>query len=306
MRRRAGAEELDQAMGGARAAAVLRSTPTNLRVRAIGGRGRVQHSEFAFASGEMSQTQFRNFLSQTLGNGVRVPVEGAVHFVCMDSRHIGELIEVGRELYGDMLNLVAWVKSNAGQGSFYRSQHELIGVFRVGEEPHRNNVELGQFGRNRSNVWTYAGVNTFGKGRKEALAAHPTVKPVALVAGAARLHHARRRRAPINSWVRERPFWRRKKSRASPSASNTNPAYVDVAILRWQRMTKLEAILAGDGRSFEDIASARATEIEKLNAHRWKPSAGRSPPDSAADDPRATISGAEEAQGDQLQRGARP
>jgi DNA modification methylase len=102
----------------------------------------------------------------------------------MDWRHIGELIEVGRELYGDMLNIVAWVKSNAGQGSFYRSQHEFIGVFRVGEEPHRNNVELGRFGRNRSNVWTYAGVNTFGKGRKEALAAHPTVKPVALVADA--------------------------------------------------------------------------------------------------------------------------
>ena len=132
----------------------------------------------------MSPAQFRNFLSQTLGNGVRVSAEGAVHFVCMDWRHIGELIEVGRELYGDMLNLVVWNKSNAGQGSFYRSQHELIGVFRVGEDPHRNNVELGRFGRNSSNVWTYAGVNTFGKGRKEALAAHPTVKPVALVADA--------------------------------------------------------------------------------------------------------------------------
>ena len=132
----------------------------------------------------MSQAQFREFLSQTLGNGVRVSAEGAVHFVCMDWRHIGDLIEVGRELYGDMLNLVVWNKSNAGQGSFYRSQHELIGVFRVGDEPHRNNVELGRFGRNRSNVWTYAGVNTFGQGRMEALAAHPTVKPVALVADA--------------------------------------------------------------------------------------------------------------------------
>ena len=103
-------------------------------MRAIGGRGRVQHSEFAFASGEMTQTQFRNFLSQTLSNGVRVSVEGAVHFVCMDWRHIGALIEVGRELYGDMLNIVAWVKSNAGQGSFYRSQHEFIGVFRAGDD----------------------------------------------------------------------------------------------------------------------------------------------------------------------------
>ena len=102
----------------------------------------------------------------------------------MDWRHVGDLIEVGRELYGDMLNLVVWNKSNAGQGSFYRSQHELIGVFRVGGRAHHNNVELGRFGRNRSNVWTYAGVNTFGRGRMEALAAHPTVKPVALVADA--------------------------------------------------------------------------------------------------------------------------
>jgi DNA modification methylase len=110
--------------------------------------------------------------------------EGAVHYVCMDWRHIGDLIDVGRNLYGDMLNLVVWNKSNAGQGSFYRSQHELIGVFRVGENPHRNNVELGRFGRNRSNVWIYAGVNAFGRDRLEALAAHPTVKPVALVADA--------------------------------------------------------------------------------------------------------------------------
>ena len=102
----------------------------------------------------------------------------------MDWRGIGDLIDVGRELYGAMLNLVVWNKTNAGQGSFYRSQHELIGVFRVGDAPHRNNVELGRFGRNRSNIWTYAGVNTFGRDRAEALAAHPTVKPVALVADA--------------------------------------------------------------------------------------------------------------------------
>jgi hypothetical protein len=161
-------------MNGASASAVFCDPPYNLRVRAIGGRGRVRHPEFAFASGEMSSTQFRKFLTDTLGNGARVSSESAVHFICMDWRHIGDLIDVGRELYDAMLNLVVWNKSNAGQGSFYRSQHELIGVFRVGGHPHRNNVELGRFGRNRSNVWTYAGVNTFGRGRMEALAAHPT------------------------------------------------------------------------------------------------------------------------------------
>ena len=156
----------DRVMGGARAAAVFTDPPYNLRVHAIGGRGRIQHPEFAFASGEMSRAQFRSFLSQSLGNGVRVSARGAVHYVCIDWRHIGELSEVCRELYGDMLNIVVLVKSNAGQGSFYRSQHEFIGVFRIGEEPHRNNVELGRFGRNRSNVWTYAGNNTFGNPAK--------------------------------------------------------------------------------------------------------------------------------------------
>jgi hypothetical protein len=152
-----------RATGGTQATAVFTDPPYNLRVRAIGGRGRIQHPEFAFASGEMSQAQFRTFLSQTLGNGARVSAQGAVHFICIDWRHIGELIEVGGELYDEMLNIAVWVKSNAGQGSFYRSQHEFIGVFRIGEEPHRNNVELGRFGRNRSNVWTYAGVNTFAR-----------------------------------------------------------------------------------------------------------------------------------------------
>jgi hypothetical protein len=132
----------------------------------------------------MSKAEFRRFLSQTLGNGASVSALGAVHFVCMDWRHIAELVEVGRELYGDLLNVVRVGQVQCRPGFIYRSQHELVGVFQVGEEPHRNNVELGRFGRNRSNVWTYAGVNAFGKGRKEALAAHPTVKPFALVADA--------------------------------------------------------------------------------------------------------------------------
>jgi DNA modification methylase len=296
--------DIDRLMNGSCAAAVFTDPPYNLRVRAIGGRGRTQHPEFAFASGEMSEAQFRNFLSQTLGNGVRVSASGAVHFVCMDWRHIGALIDIGRELYGDMLNIVAWVKSNAGQGSLYRSQHELIGVFRVGEQPHRNNVELGRFGRNRSNVWSYAGVNTFGKGRREALAAHPTVKPIALVADAL-LDCTARGDVVLDQFVGSgTTILAAEKVARVAVGVEYEPRYVDVAILRWQRMTKLEAILAGDGRSFEDTASARATEIEKPNAWRWKPTDGQSPPDGPADDPRATVSGADEAQRNPLQQGA--
>ena len=175
---------LDRLMGRERAAMAFLDPPYNVRIRGVVGRGRVKHGEFAMASGEMSRTDFTAFLEETLGTAARVSRDGAVHFVCMDWRHVGELIEVGREIYGEMLNLVVWEKTNAGQGSFYRSQHELIGVFRVGEAKHLNNIELGRHGRSRSNVWHYAGVNTFRAGRMDELAVHPTVKPVAMVADA--------------------------------------------------------------------------------------------------------------------------
>ena len=292
-------KNLVRATGGAHATAVFTDPPYNLRVRAIGGRGRVQHPEFAFASGEMSQAQFRTFLSQTLGNGVRVSAQGAVHFVCIDWRHIGELIEVGRELYHEMLNIVVWVESNAGQGSFYRSQHEFIGVFRIGEEPHRNNVELGRFGRNRSNVWTYAGVNTFGKGRMEALAAHPTVKPVALVADAL-LDCTARGDVVLDQFVGSgTTILAAEKVARVAVGIEYEPRYVDVAILRWQRMTKLEAILAGDERSFEDVRAARVAEIEKPDPQHGKAAGRKSPPNNATDDRRTTAIDVDKPQGDQ-------
>ena len=136
------------------------------------------------ASGEMSRDQFTDFLKAALNTAAKISTDGAVHYVCMDWRHVEELVTAGRSIYGAMLNLIAWVKNNAGQGSFYRSQHELIGVFRVGALPHLNTVELGRHGRNRSNVWHYAGANTFRAGRMEDLHAHPTVKPIALIADA--------------------------------------------------------------------------------------------------------------------------
>lgn len=245
-------------MQGASASAVFCDPPYNRRASDIGGRGRVRHADFAFASGEMAPPQYRKFLVESLENGVRASTEGAVHFVCIDWRQIDVLIDVGRELYGEMLNLVVWNKSNAGQGSFYRSQHELIGVFRVGAHPHKNNVELGRFGRNRSNVWTYAGVNTFGRGRLEALASHPTVKPVSLVADAL-LDCTTRGDVVLDQFVGSgTTILAAEKVGRIGFGIEYEPAYVDVAIKRWQKATKLEATLVGDGRSFEEIAAARS------------------------------------------------
>lgn len=250
--------DLNRLMDGMSAAAVFCDPPYNQPARSIGSRGRTKHSDFAFASGEMSTPQFKKFLAQTLGNGVFVSAEGAVHFVCMDWRHIAELIEIGRDLYGAMLNLVVWNKSNAGQGSFYRSQHELVGVFRVGDQSHQNNVELGRFGRNRSNVWNYAGINTFGANRMETLALHPTVKPVTLVADAL-LDCTNRGDAVLDQFCGSGTLiLAAEKIGRIAYGLEYEPGYIDVAIQRWQNVTKLQAILDEDGRTFEEMAKSRA------------------------------------------------
>ncbi len=145
---------------------------------------KARHAEFAMASGEMSDAAFRTFLTETLGAAAAVSRDGAVHFVCMDWRHTDQLLSVGRSVYSELLNLRIWNKSNAGMGSLYRLKHELIFVWRVGSGADFNAVELGKHGRNRTNVWDYASVNSMNGSRREDLALHPTVKPTALVADA--------------------------------------------------------------------------------------------------------------------------
>jgi DNA modification methylase len=259
-RERAAFERL---MDGTIAEAGFCDPPYNLRMKDIGGRGRVRHQEFAFASGEMNSARFRAFLRETLGNGARVSAAGGVQFVCIDWRHIEDLAAVGRETYGAMLNLVVWNKSNAGQGSFYRSQHELIGVFRTAGNSHRNNIELGRYGRNRSNVWTYAGVNSFGRGRMDTLSSHPTVKPVALVADAL-LDCTARGDVVLDQFVGSgTTILAAEKTGRRGFGIEFEPRYVDVAVTRWQQATKRDAILAGDGRTFDDIKAVRMKDGSK-------------------------------------------
>jgi DNA modification methylase len=248
---------LDRLMGRDRAAMAFLDPPYNVRIKGVVGRGRVKHGEFAMASGEMSRADFTAFLEETLGIAASVSRDGAVHFVCMDWRHVGELIEVGHEIYGDMLNLVVWAKTNAGQGSFYRSQHELIGVFRVGEAKHLNNIELGRHGRTRSNVWHYAGVNTFRAGRMDELAAHPTVKPVAMVADA--LKDCTRRGDIVLDTFAGAGTTILAAERVGRRAYSLElePNYVDVAIRRWQAFTRRDAVHASTGQTFEETADNR-------------------------------------------------
>lgn len=250
-------DDLAGLMAGNKAAMAFVDPPYNLRVRDIGGRGRIKHPEFRMASGEFSGAQYVEFLETTLGAAAAVSRDGAVHYVCMDWRHIGELVEAGHSVYDELLNIAVWVKSNAGQGSFYRSQHELIGVFRVGKGPHLNNVELGRHGRSRSNVWHYAGVNTFRAGRLDDLRSHPTVKPVAMIADAIK-DVTRRRDIVLDTFCGSgTTILAAERVGRTAYAIELEPCFVDVAIRRWQAFTRRDAVHAELGLAFDELAERR-------------------------------------------------
>jgi hypothetical protein len=174
-------------MGEERAAMVFTDPPYNVPIDGhASGLGAIHHRPFPMATGEMDKAAFTAFLGQACRNLAAFSVDGSLHYLCMDWRHLDELLGAGRSAYGELKNLCVWVKGNGGMGALYRSEHELVFVFKHGRSGHRNNVQLGQFGRNRSNVWRYPGANSFARCSEEGnlLALHPTVKPVAMVADA--------------------------------------------------------------------------------------------------------------------------
>lgn len=225
---------------GAQVHAAFLDPPYNVR---IGGHANAngRHREFAMASGEMSEPEFRAFLSEALGAAARVSRDGAVHFVCMDWRHMDDVSAVGRQTYGELLNLCFWNKSNAGMGSLYRSKHELVFVYRVGTAPHLNQVELGKHGRNRTNVWDYASVNSLRGSRREDLAMHPTVKPTGLVADAIQ-DVTNRGDLVLDIFLGSgTTLMAAERTGRRFRGLDIDPAYVDVAIERWSARTGLEA-----------------------------------------------------------------
>jgi DNA modification methylase len=231
--------------------------PYNVRVRGIGGRGKAKHREFAMASGEMSPTEFRTFLNRALSAGIDVSAEGALHYICIDWRHVDDVITVVRELYGTLLNIAVWVKPTPGQGSFYRSQHELIVVARVGHGSHLNNIKLGKHGRTRSNVWRYAGVNNFKTGRGGELDYHPTVKPVALVADAIK-DSTRRGDIVLDTFSGSgTTILAAERTGRIARCMDIDPLYVDVAVRRWQQFTGQDAVHAESGLTFADASETK-------------------------------------------------
>ncbi|MBO6718882.1 MAG: ParB N-terminal domain-containing protein [Rhizobiaceae bacterium] len=235
---------------------VFTDPPYNVRIAGnVSSSGR--HREFAMASGEMTSDAFRQFLLDTCARMAAWSGDGSIHFICMDWRHLDEISAAGREVYGELKNLIVWAKDNAGMGSFYRSRHELIFAFKKGTAPHINTFELGQNGRYRTNVWNYRGVTSPTKEAREALALHPTVKPVAMVADAMK-DCSERGGIVLDPFCGSGTILiAAHKTGRRARAIELDPLYCDTAIRRWQLFAHDDAVLASTGETFDEVAARR-------------------------------------------------
>jgi DNA modification methylase len=205
--------------------------------------------------GEMCEAEFSDFLAQGFSHLAEHSVSGSLHYIFMDWRHASEILTAGKEVYTELKNLIVWIKSNGGMGSHYRSQHELIFLFKNGKDQHRNNVQLGRFGRNRTNVWNYPGVNSFSRSTDEGnlLDLHPTVKPVALV-GDALMDSSARGDIILDPFLGSgTTIIAAERTGRVCYGIEIDPMYVDTIIRRWQRFTSLSAVNAVSGRSFTEL-----------------------------------------------------
>jgi len=237
----------------------------------VSGLGRTSHREFAMASGEMSEAEFTTFLTQVFRHLADWSVDGALHFQCMDFRHMREMLDAGAAAYSELKNLCVWAKTNAGMGSLYRSQHELVFVFKSGTAPHINNVELGQHGRYRTNVWTYAGANSFSRTRDDDLAAHPTVKPTALVADAI-LDASHPKGIVLDAFAGSgTTLVAAHKTRRKGFGIELDPIYCDVILKRLAAVTGLEPRHAETNLLFHEVEQLRLAELDPVSAQGDEP-----------------------------------
>ncbi|MBN9308321.1 MAG: ParB N-terminal domain-containing protein [Devosia sp.] len=252
-------ETFDVLMGGEAARLVLSDVPYNVPVDGhVGGLGKTQHREFVQASGEMTDAEFEDFLRKAIVVMVANLMDGGIVGLFIDWRSVETMLRVGRELGLRLLNLIVWNKSNGGMGSLYRSKHELLCLFKKGKASHVNNVMLGAKGRYRTNVWDYAGVNTFGAGRMADLEAHPTVKPVAMIADAI-MDLTDRNELVIDSFVGSgTTIVAAQKTGRIARCTELDPLYVDVAIRRFKARFGIDAVHQATGLTFDALAAQRS------------------------------------------------
>lgn len=238
---------------GKKADMIFTDPPYNVPVQGhICGKGKVRHSEFKMASGEMSSDEFQRFLSSNFTILKEYSKNGSLTFICMDWRHIREIINAGSNVFDELKNLCVWNKDNGGMGSLYRSKHELVFVFKNGRRPHKNNVELGSHGRYRTNVWDYPGVNSFG-GDKDKLKMHPTVKPVEMIRDAI-LDVTSRGNIVLDSFLGSgSTLIAAEQVGRVCYGMELEPLYVDTTIRRWQDFTGKSAVHPETGKTYREM-----------------------------------------------------
>lgn len=245
-------KSFEQLMDSKLAGMVITDPPYNVKVQGhVGGKGKIKHQEFVMASGEMSSVEFTQFLKTTFDLLTKHSIQGSVHTIFMDWRHLPEIIEAGQSTYSAMLNMCIWVKNQAGMGSLYRSQHELAMIYKNGTASHQNNVQLGRFGRYRTNVWQYGGIQTMRHGEEgDLLAMHPTVKPTQMIADAI-LDCSKRHDIILDPFLGSgTTLLACERVRRRCYGMELAPNYVDTAICRWQIMTGEDAVHAVTGQTF--------------------------------------------------------
>jgi DNA modification methylase len=248
-------------MGEERAAVVFADPPYNIPIAGnVSGLGAIHHRDFAMACGEMNQEEYTAFLTQACSLLARYSVDGALNFICMDWRHMDELLAAGRSVYTELKNLCVWVKNHTGMGTLYRSRHELVFVFKHGRASHCNNVQLGRYGRDRTNVWLYPSPRTPTEEGK-LLALHPTVKPVGLVADAI-LDCSARGDIVLDGFLGSgTTLIAAERIGRRCFGLEIDPLYVDTIVRRWQSMTGECAKHSGSGRSFNELEAERGEEM---------------------------------------------
>lgn len=248
-------EDVKKLMGNDIADMVFCDPPYNLSINSIIPIKPGRYEEFPMASGDMNEQEFIDFLTSAFKNLISVSKDGSIHYHCMDWRHIYEIMTAGRSAYSEFKQLCVWNKNNGGMGTFYRSKHELIFVFKNGTAKHTNNFELGQYGRNRTNVWDYAGMSCFGtRGADNSLLkSHPTVKPLQLIADAV-LDCSRHGELILDLFGGSgTTLIACEQTNRRCYMMELEPKYVDTIIRRWQKFTGKDAILRSRKSIFEAV-----------------------------------------------------
>lgn len=248
-------------MGGKLAEMVFVDPPYNVKMdgHAV-GKGRIKHREFAMASGEMSKLEFTGFLHAVFAEIAEASQDGALVYSCIDGPHLHEMLNAGYGVFDELKSVITWAKANAGMGSLYRSQTELITLWKTGKAPHINNIELGKHGRYRTTLWSYAGVNGFRKGRMAELASHPTVKPCAMVMDAIK-DCSKPKGIILDSFSGSgTTLIAAAKTKRRGYVMEFDPHYVDGAIRRWETLFKAEARHAETGLTFAEMAAQRGRD----------------------------------------------